>query len=90
MEKRHHIRVRAHEIWIERGRPEGRDVEFWLASEQELEVSRTSVTGEVHEALHLHSANPTAGARAPTLLRDDVSKEEPNEHADPRASRDDW
>lgn len=37
LEKRHHIRERAHEIWIERGRPDGRDVEFWLAAERELE-----------------------------------------------------
>jgi hypothetical protein len=40
MEKRHLIRERAHEIWIERGRPEGRDVEFWLAAERELEGLR--------------------------------------------------
>jgi hypothetical protein len=37
LEKRHHIRERAHEIWIERGRPEGCDVEFWLVAERELE-----------------------------------------------------
>jgi hypothetical protein len=37
LERRHRIRERAHEIWIERGCPEGRDVEFWLAAEQELE-----------------------------------------------------
>jgi hypothetical protein len=36
LEKRHRIRQRAHEIWIERGRPEGRDVENWLAAEREL------------------------------------------------------
>jgi hypothetical protein len=36
LEKRHRIRERAHEIWIERGRPEGRDVEFWLDAEKEL------------------------------------------------------
>jgi hypothetical protein len=36
LEKRHYIRERAHEIWIERGRPEGRDVEFWLAAEHEV------------------------------------------------------
>lgn len=36
LEKRHLIRERAHEIWIERGRPEGRDVENWLAAEREL------------------------------------------------------
>ena len=40
IERRHHIRERAHEIWIERGRPEGRDVEFWLAAERELAESK--------------------------------------------------
>jgi hypothetical protein len=37
LERRHRIRERAHEIWIERGCPAGRDVEFWLAAEAELE-----------------------------------------------------
>ena len=37
LEKRHLIRELAHKIWIERGRPEGRDVECWLAAERELE-----------------------------------------------------
>jgi hypothetical protein len=41
LEKRHHIRERAHEIWIDCGRPEGRDVEFWLAAERELEGEQT-------------------------------------------------
>jgi hypothetical protein len=41
LEKRHHIRERAHELWIERGRPEGPDVEFWLAAELELESEQT-------------------------------------------------
>jgi DUF2934 family protein len=36
LEKRHLIRERAYEIWIERGHPEGRDVENWLAAEREL------------------------------------------------------
>jgi hypothetical protein len=38
LERRHHIRERAHEIWVERGRREGRDVEFWLKAERELAV----------------------------------------------------
>ncbi len=37
LEKRQLLRERAHEIWIERGSPEGRDVEFWLEAERELE-----------------------------------------------------
>jgi hypothetical protein len=37
LERRHGIRERAHQIWLERGRPEGRDVEFWLEAERELE-----------------------------------------------------
>ncbi|GAC1523204.1 MAG: hypothetical protein NVS2B16_31350 [Chloroflexota bacterium] len=41
LEKRHLIRERAHEIWVERGRPEGHDVEFWLTAERELEGEKT-------------------------------------------------
>jgi hypothetical protein len=40
LEKRLLIRERAHEIWIEHGHPEGRDVEFWLAAEHELAECR--------------------------------------------------
>jgi anti-sigma-K factor RskA len=36
LERRCRIRERAHENWIEQGRPEGRDLEFWLAAEREL------------------------------------------------------
>jgi hypothetical protein len=31
------IRARAHELWERNGRPAGKDVEFWLAAERELE-----------------------------------------------------
>ena len=37
LERQHHIRKRAHELWMERGRPGGRDVEFWLVAERELD-----------------------------------------------------
>ncbi|PSO21590.1 DUF2934 domain-containing protein [Bradyrhizobium sp. MOS003] len=30
------IRERAHRLWEQAGRPEGRDEEFWSAAEQEL------------------------------------------------------
>jgi Protein of unknown function (DUF2934) len=36
LERRHHIRERAHEIWIERGCLDGHDVANWLAAEREL------------------------------------------------------
>jgi hypothetical protein len=39
MERRQRIRERAHAIWIAQGRPHGRDVEFWLTAERELEKS---------------------------------------------------
>jgi hypothetical protein len=35
LEKHHLTRESAHEIWIEHGRPSGRDVEFWVATERE-------------------------------------------------------
>jgi hypothetical protein len=40
LEKRHQVRKRAHEIWVQHGRPEGRDVEFWLKAEGELARQR--------------------------------------------------
>jgi hypothetical protein len=30
------IRRRAHELWEQSGRPEGRETEFWLQAEREL------------------------------------------------------
>jgi hypothetical protein len=30
------VRARAHELWEQHGRPQGRDVEFWLLAEREL------------------------------------------------------
>ena len=32
------IRKRAHELWEQAGKPEGRDKEFWLLAEKELEA----------------------------------------------------
>ena len=36
LDQRRRIRQRAHAIWIERGRPEGCDLDNWLAAEREL------------------------------------------------------
>ena len=47
------IVVRAREFWSRAGSPEGRDLEFWLAAEHELQLERESVAGAV-----------AAGARA--------------------------
>jgi hypothetical protein len=30
------IRIRAYDIWVENGRPHGRDEEFWSQAEREL------------------------------------------------------
>ena len=40
LERQEFIRERAHEIWIEHGCPEGRDVEIWLAAEREVDIQR--------------------------------------------------
>jgi hypothetical protein len=40
LERQQLIHERAHEIWIQHGRPEGRDVEFWLAAEREVDIQR--------------------------------------------------
>ncbi|MGY4400795.1 DUF2934 domain-containing protein [Bradyrhizobium sp. USDA 3315] len=33
------VRARAHELWVQHGRPSGRDLEFWLQAERELSES---------------------------------------------------
>ena len=37
------ITVRARELWQRAGSPSGRDLEFWLAAENELQPSRDSL-----------------------------------------------
>ncbi len=34
------IRERAHALWVEHGRPSGRDVEFWHAAERQVALNR--------------------------------------------------
>jgi hypothetical protein len=36
------IRVRAHELWEQAGKPEGREDEFWHQAEKELAQGTTS------------------------------------------------
>ena len=38
------VRDRAYLIWIEHGRPEGRDAEKWLAAEQAVDEEEGAVT----------------------------------------------
>jgi hypothetical protein len=38
---REKIRMRAHQLWEQHGRPAGRDEEFWLQAESELSEDRT-------------------------------------------------
>lgn len=40
IERRHQIRERAHALWATHGRPEGRDMEFWLVAEREVDIQR--------------------------------------------------
>jgi hypothetical protein len=40
LERQYQIEERAREIWIERGRPEGYDIDIWLAAEREVDIQR--------------------------------------------------
>jgi hypothetical protein len=40
MERRLRIRELAHALWVSHGRPQGRDIEFWLAAEREVDNQR--------------------------------------------------
>jgi hypothetical protein len=39
------IRQRAHELWEAEGRPEGRELEFWLLAERELSEAPAAAPG---------------------------------------------
>lgn len=40
------IALRAYQIWIDEGRPHGRDVEHWLQARREIEVEASPSHGE--------------------------------------------
>ena len=46
------IRIRAHELWLQAGKPEGRDNEFWHLAERDLQEKpeRSEPTPEHSEA----------------------------------------
>jgi hypothetical protein len=41
-DREQHIRERAYHIWLEEGRPEGRDREHWQRAERELQPEQNS------------------------------------------------
>jgi hypothetical protein len=43
------IKQRAHELWEQAGRPEGKELDFWLQAERELGVDKPT-TGSSPEA----------------------------------------
>ena len=43
--REHEIRRRAHEIYVERGREPGYDVEDWLQAERELTTDKSKAAG---------------------------------------------
>jgi hypothetical protein len=40
--RRHEIRARAYELWEKAAKPSGRDVEFWLEAERQLENEKAN------------------------------------------------
>jgi hypothetical protein len=66
------ITQRAYEIFIERGRPEGRDLEHWLEAEKQLRAAGSKKTAQLtatSNALSTPSTTPTpmrATQSAPT------------------------
>jgi hypothetical protein len=65
LERRYLIRKRAHEIWIERGRPEACDVENWLAAEREL-AERGQHTQRIRD---VRDVQPSSGPPLPASGR---------------------
>jgi Protein of unknown function (DUF2934) len=45
-EREQAIRTRAYFIWVNEGRPEGKDLEHWQQAEQEIPPTADSLSGE--------------------------------------------
>jgi hypothetical protein len=59
------ITRRAYEIFIERGRPEGRDLEHWLEAEKQLRAGQSKSA----TSLTATSSTPSAASGAPAPMR---------------------
>jgi hypothetical protein len=44
-----YVRLRAQELWENAGRPEGRDLDFWLMAERMIAIEETADDGPVSE-----------------------------------------
>ena len=62
------IAARAYEIFIERGRPEGRDLDHWLEAEAQLRASAQTESGARTPATQGSSRSASA-TRAPARAR---------------------
>jgi hypothetical protein len=59
-ELRRRIETRARELWEADGRPEGRDIDYWIKAEEELAPHSVAGEEDPMEALD-HDALGTAG-----------------------------
>lgn len=67
------IRARAHAIWIEEGRPEGRDREHWARAEQEVSKLRTN--GATHsKATATRASAPAKSSGSDSKVKKSRSK----------------
>jgi hypothetical protein len=70
MEREDRIRIRAYEIWVAEGSPEGRERDHWEQAVAEVEASIT-------DAQESASMNPATEAEAPTVA-EEASRTEPS------------
>jgi hypothetical protein len=60
------ITQRAYEIFIERGSPEGHDLDHWLEAERQLQ---TSATGDARAQRNVAAARPLGNGKAQSRAR---------------------
>jgi hypothetical protein len=70
MDREDRIRVRAYDIWIAEGCPEGRESDHWQQAAADVEASIT-------DGLENTGANPPAEAEIPTAIADVSSERKP-------------
>ena len=69
-EREEQIRRRAHELWEQEGKPEGREMDFWLQAEPELPASKWTRRNNFFPIKDLSSASTQRSRELRKMLRD--------------------
>ncbi len=87
MQEEHRIRQRAYEIWVEEGRPEGREAKHWARACQQVAAERGQAAAPGIANDDAQAAAKPKAPRKPAAPRAATAKAERAVATEPAASR---